>query len=56
MNEIVRRLKPIIKKTVKKQLKYYMEKQMLKELKKSGFMLNSFDSAENYFETLNGFC
>lgn len=55
MNEIVRMLKPIIKKTVKKQLKYYMEKQMIKELQKNGFMLNTFDSAD-CFDNLNEFC
>ena len=55
MNEIVRMLKPIIKKTVKKQLRYYMEKQMVKELQKNGFMLNTFDSAE-CLDTMNEFC
>ena len=46
INEIIRQLKPIVKRSVKKQLKYYMERQMLKELKKSGFMLNTLDSEE----------
>ncbi len=40
INEVLRKLKPIVKKNIKKQIKYYMEKSMLKELKKTGFMLS----------------
>ncbi len=53
VNEILRKLKPIVKKNVKKQIKYYMEKRMLKELKKTGFRLskdttNSFTNHEEF--------
>ena len=44
MAEIIRKLKPIIKKNIKKQIKYYMEKQMIKELQKNGFMLSKINT------------